>query len=114
MRIHIQAKGFELTPALKAHTERRLQLSLSWAIDTVKNIDVRLSDINGPRGGNDKRCAIQFKLGEQTLLIQDTDADLYIAIDHAADRCKHTALRRIGKMHARSHSRVSNRHEMFM
>ncbi|MFA7270433.1 MAG: hypothetical protein WC073_13930 [Sterolibacterium sp.] len=48
MRIEIQASGFDLTDALRDHTERRLQFALSWASDDVRKVLVRRSDINGP------------------------------------------------------------------
>jgi putative sigma-54 modulation protein len=53
MRIDIQTSGFKLTGGLREHTERRLRFALSWAVHDVRKVVVRLSDINGPRGGND-------------------------------------------------------------
>ena len=96
MRINIQAKGFDLTEGLRAHTERRLQFALNWASNDVRAVTVRLSDINGPRGGNDKRCQILIPLtGKQEVVIEDTESDLYLAIDRAADRTERTLARRL-------------------
>jgi putative sigma-54 modulation protein len=105
MQIAIQSRGFELTPALRAHTERRLQFALHWAGRDLRSVNVRLSDINGPRGGNDKRCTIQLVLGEQSLLIEDTEADLYIAIDRAVDRSKRQLTRRLERLREHKHER---------
>ncbi|MBK9019858.1 MAG: hypothetical protein IPL72_07600 [Sulfuritalea sp.] len=45
---------------------------------------MRLSDVNGPRGGIDKRCGIEVRpKGASTIAIDDTEADLYVAIDPA-------------------------------
>ena len=48
---------------------------------------MRLSDINGPRGGLDKRCLIEARLKHApALVIEDIEADLYLAIDRATAR----------------------------
>jgi len=98
MLIEIQARDFSLTPALQSHIERRLSFALGTQHDHIKRILVRLSDINGPRGGNDKRCQIQIKLPRlKDVVIEDTEADLYIAINRAADRASRTVKRRLAR-----------------
>ncbi|MFZ4539790.1 HPF/RaiA family ribosome-associated protein [Propionivibrio sp.] len=108
MRIDIQARGFDLTEGLREHTERRLQFALSWASQDVRAVSVRLSDINGPRGGNDKRCCIQIRLpGIQDVVIEDTEADLYMAIDRAVDRTERTVAHRLKRLREHHHDRLS-------
>ena len=59
---------------------------------------MRLSDINGPRGGADKRCHLQVVLkGLPDVVIEDTEADLYVAIDRATDRAGRTVVRKIDR-----------------
>ena len=53
MQIDIQARDFSLTQALRNHIKRRLGFALSAWNNRIQRILVRLSDINGPRGGND-------------------------------------------------------------
>lgn len=104
MRIHIHASGFELTDGLRAYTERRLQFAFSWAADDVGRIIVRLSDINGPRGGNDKRCYIQLPLqAAPDIVIKDTESDLYVAIDRAVDRAQRAVSRRLKRQREHFH-----------
>jgi len=105
MRIDIQARGFELTSALRAHAERRLQFALDWAGREVRKVNVRLSDINGPRGGSDKRCAIQITIGEKNLVVEDTKDDLYLAIDRAVERSKRMLSRRLARLREHQHTR---------
>lgn len=107
MRIEIQARGFELTEALRQHTERRLQFAIGWAGHNVRTVNVRLSDINGPRGGNDKRCRIMIPLpGGQDVVIEDTESDLYVAIDRAADRAERSLARRLERSREHRHVRI--------
>jgi ribosomal subunit interface protein len=108
MRIDIQARGFDLSEDLREHTERRLQFALNWANYDVRTVTVGLSDVNGPRGGNDKRCRIQVSLvGAQDVVIEDSESDLYFAIDRAADRTERTVTRRLGRLREQRHGRVS-------
>ncbi|KPK38621.1 MAG: hypothetical protein AMJ69_08015 [Gammaproteobacteria bacterium SG8_47] len=96
MLIAIQSRGFSLTPALRAYVQNRLGFTLTRGADRVRRIDVRLSDVNGPRGGDDKRCLIVVKLqGLANVVIEDTQSDLYTAIDRAAARAGRTLKRRL-------------------
>lgn len=111
MQIDIQARDFPLTDALCNHTKRRLSFSLSARDNHIQRVIVRLSDINGPRGGADKCCHIQVVLAHlPDVVIKDTEADLYTAIDRAADRAGRTAGRRL--MRQRIKDRSSGLHHM--
>jgi ribosomal subunit interface protein len=106
MQIDIRAKGFELSPALREHAERRLGFALSWAVYDVRKVAVRLYDINGPRGGEDKCCRIQIALpGTSDVVIEDTEADLYIAINRAVDRAERSLARRLERQREHRHAR---------
>ena len=73
MQINVQALNFDLTPALRQHTERRLHFVLGRANGQISRLTVRLSDLNGPRGGEDKRCLLRITLtGAPTLPIEST------------------------------------------
>lgn len=104
MHIDIQARGFPLTEGLRAHTERRLKFALSWASHDLRKVVVRLSDINGPRGGEDKRCCIQVVFpGVPDVVIEDTEADLYVAIDRAVDRTERSVARLLERQREHRH-----------
>lgn len=104
MHIDIHARGFELTEGLREHTFRRLKFATDRALDEVRTVKVRLSDVNGPRGGEDKHCLIQIPLaGRQQILVHDTEADMYVAIDRAIGRAEHLLSKRIGRKREHSH-----------
>ena len=96
MLISIQCRGFDLTEALQEHVHKRLGFTLSRASSEVRRVDVTLSDLNGPRGGIDKRCLVQIRLdGLQPVVVEDVQSDLYSAIDRAAGRAGRTVMRRL-------------------
>ena len=103
MQIDIQARNFPLTDALRYHTRRRLGFALDARDDHIQRVIVRLSDINGPRGGADKCCHIQVVLNQLSdVVIEDTEVDLYAAIGRAADRAARAVGRRLGRQRDRS------------
>lgn len=105
MQIEIQARDFNLTHSLQDHIQRRLGYALSTRYQHIQRILVRLSDINGPRGGIDKCCQIQVVLPQQSdLVIEDTETDMYVAIDRAAERASRTLGRRLRRQRDRSRS----------
>ncbi len=96
MQLDIQAKGFNLTQGLRAQAERRVRFALGSASARVHSVVIRLSVENGPRGGVDKRCTIRAVLpGGPPVVIEQREADLYIAIDRAADRAGRAVARRL-------------------
>lgn len=98
MNIQIQTQDFTLTDGLREHVARRLAYALNHGIDSVSRVVVRLSDVNGPRGGVDKRCGIEIRLkGASAVAIEDTEADLYVAIDRASERAGRTLDRRLAR-----------------
>ena len=106
MRVDIKTSGISLTDELREHTERRLGFALDRAHHDINTVTVRLSDINGPRGGSDKRCQIQIPLPHHPgVVIEETDADLYIAIDRAASRAGNTLARQLSKQRSQTSGR---------
>jgi ribosomal subunit interface protein len=107
MRIDIQATGFVLTTALRRYTEQRLSRALGWAGARLRKLAVSLSDINGPRGGIDKRCKIALRLhGRAAVVIEDTEADLYHAIDRATERADRALVKKVQRQRRFAHRRL--------
>lgn len=104
MHLDIQTNGFSITDGIRDYTKRRMQFAVDRNDGHIMSARVRLSDINGPRGGVDKCCQIDLALaGQNNIVIEDTEADLYVAIDRASDRCKRTLARRLERLREHSH-----------
>ena len=106
MQLVIQARHFPVTEAIRRHIERRLDFLARPQFQQVRRVLVRMSDINGPRGGDDKQCQINVSLpGQTSIVIAETRSDLYRAIDRAAHRVSHTVNRKLGRLHNRKRFR---------
>src|SRR4051794_18945394 len=82
MLIDTRAMGFALTDAILRHVEARVGAALGPFARRVLKVTVRLEDINGDRGGADKRCSIVVALRRHGVEIAEAiNADLYAAVD---------------------------------
>ena len=72
----------------------RLQFVLRRVQWLVPRATVRLSDVNGPRGGVDKRCQVELETdGSGTVVISALARDWRSAIDSALARAARALLR---------------------
>lgn len=98
MQMDIQSHGFSLTDGIRDYVMKHLAYALAHGDESIMRVIVRLSDINGPRGGDDKRCLIEVRIkAAPAVVIEDTEADLYRAIDRAAERAGRTLARRLAR-----------------
>ena len=112
MIIDIQARNVSLTEALRSYVVKRINSSLTGNNDYIQRIVVRLSDVNGPKGGIDKRCHIQVVIPHQPdVVIDDVESNLYAAVDIAANRAGRTVSRHVAKYrrHNRSMPAIDSR-----
>jgi hypothetical protein len=89
---------------LREVVERRVRFAmrrLHWLVPRAK---VQLADVNGPRGGVDKRCRIELKTdGAGAVVITTVARDWRAALEAALARSARALLRlwRRGRGHAR-------------
>jgi ribosomal subunit interface protein len=101
MRIDVRGHRVELQPALGQYAERRFLTALQRFKERVPSVTVRLFDDNGPKRGVDKRCQVSvLVLHAKPVVVEETDADPYRAIDLAADRVARGVTRVIGRHRA--------------
>jgi putative sigma-54 modulation protein len=80
MKIEVRGPTFSRSDALRAHAERRLGAALGRFQTHVARATVRLTDVNGPRGGVDQRCRV-------SLTVRHRAADrVGAALSRAVDR----------------------------
>ncbi len=85
MQVSIVARGFSLTEALRHAVEQEARAFANGFATRVWQVSVRLYDVNGRRGGHDKACLVQARMGKDmaTLVATDIDEDMYRAIASA-------------------------------
>ena len=73
---------------------RRVQFVMRRLTWLTPRASVQLADVNGPRGGVDKRCQVQFKTeGGATVVVTSMARDWREALDRALIRANRVLLR---------------------
>ena len=94
MMVRIGAKGFQLTSALTGFIRQQVRRRLGRVTSNGADVLITLSDVNGPRGGADKRCRVLLGLnGRRHLVAQSVASDMYHAIDESLARVQKRLLR---------------------
>jgi putative sigma-54 modulation protein len=86
MKVDIRSIGFSLTDSIERCVHAGLERVLRRGDPSLRRVEVRLADINGPRGGEDKRCSLRASYdGREVISISRTHEDLYVAIAQVMD-----------------------------
>ena len=80
-----------------ALARKRLEFALGRFAGRVRSLTVRLTDVNGPRGGPDKKCLIAVRLTRprHVIVIEDVDPDCNVVVSRAAERASRAVLRAV-------------------
>ncbi|MGE5114409.1 MAG: HPF/RaiA family ribosome-associated protein [Acidobacteriaceae bacterium] len=96
MRLDIRIQKVDLPNEINRYIARRLHFCLGRFEARVRNITVRIFDINGPRGGSDKRCRMTVDLiPSGVLVVEEVNTDLFGVIDRAAERAGQALARKL-------------------
>jgi hypothetical protein len=93
MQIIFESRDADATP-LRELSIARVRFALRRLKALVPRAKVQFSDVNGPRGGIDKRCQVELQTGTAgTLVIASLASDWRTALDRSLSRATR-ALRR--------------------
>ncbi len=87
MRIDLHCDNVEAAPGLRDYVTRRMSFAIGRFRDHIQWARVKVADVNGPRGGPDKRCVVQLRLRNlPDVVFAITQIEVRAAVDEAADR----------------------------
>ena len=98
MRLFVRSNNVALTDPIRTYVDRRVRMVLGRFGPKIAWVSVRISDVNGPRGGVDKLCRIEARFwGSLPVVVEDAAADLRQAIDRSIQRMGRAAARAAAK-----------------
>jgi ribosomal subunit interface protein len=96
--IDLRSSNIPISVALREHVARRLDFAVRRFAHRIARVTVRIVDVNGPKGGPDKRCRIVARLTpDRTILVEAMDSDAYVAVSQATSRLEERVSRALTK-----------------
>lgn len=109
MRIDLHCDDAEVTPVLRDYVTRRMGFAIGRFRDHIQWARVKVADVNGPRGGQDKRCVVQLRLRNlPDVVFAITQLDVRAAIDQAAERVARVLAQRVRRVQRPKRIRVAS------
>ena len=98
MNLIVRAHSLQVEEAVKAFVESNLESALGRFLDQVMDADVFLTDVNGPKGGEDKRVSIRLRLQNgHVIMAETTREDLRAALILSIRKAKRAVRRSLRK-----------------
>lgn len=104
MNVQVRSVGLDGSDALHVYAEKRFCFALDRVLSPGDVVTVRISDVNGPKGGTDKLCRIVIRSKGRRATVQAKHVDPYAAVDDACSRAAEVMRRRHARLvHDRRH-----------
>jgi len=101
MEIRLLDGSIKTTQAQHDYVMTKVGAAAARLQDASCTVDVRLTDLNGPRGGIDKQCTIVVTPpGLGTVRVEEQASEYYAAIDAAAATLKQSLARTLERTKA--------------
>ncbi len=99
MDVQILDRNVGITADQRDYVDRSLQHAFDRFFSHIRTIDVSISDVNGPKGGDDLQCRMKIVLdGKGELLVESKGVSVEAIIAETADRAALAVSRRIDRL----------------
>jgi ribosome-associated translation inhibitor RaiA len=89
------------SPELAGHVQALVRDTLDRFSDRITRVEVHLNDLNGVKGGADKRCLMEARLaGLGPVAVNHEAENLDLAINGAMEKLEHALDHKLGKQNA--------------
>lgn len=106
MNINLQARDFHLTDSLESKIRQKMNILLSRFDHKIRTTRVVLSDINGPKGGKDKRCIIKIEVHNfKTIVIDEVTDNMHESISRGSQQAKRAIAKLVDKSRGKKRER---------
>ncbi|MBL7663057.1 HPF/RaiA family ribosome-associated protein [bacterium] len=97
-KINVTHTNADLDDDLQDTIHRKLSFALDCFDENIRDVNVIVSDVNGPRGGIDKKISIRVRLMPRgNIVLTDQTSNIYEGISHLAHAVKENIGQRLRK-----------------
>ncbi len=98
MSMNFSSDGLPLKVIVQDYVQRKIDSAIGPFEDFVKAVDIRIVDVNGPKGGIDQRCRVAVAMnGKPDIVASANHENAFGAISLAVDRVRRSLQRVVGR-----------------
>ena len=99
MEVQILDRNVGITSGQRENIDRCLQFAFDRFDSHVRSIDITLTDVNGPRGGEDVQCRMMIGLlQERAIVVEGKGVSVEAIVAETADRAVIAVSRRLDRL----------------
>jgi hypothetical protein len=103
MKIQVNFGNIAYSGVLDERIREEITDGLGRFAERITRVEVHLADLNGPRGGDDKRVLIEARLaGDKPFVVEEVGDDIYDVVVAAAGKLARATKRRLGRRGGRA------------
>jgi len=111
MKLEVRGLNVEITDSLRTYAQRKLGFALDRFAERIRTVRLKLGDMNGSRGGVDKRCQLAISLAQSTpITLESRASTVQGAVDRIASKVRSFVERRFVRKHEERRLRKADRH----
>ncbi len=100
MDVRLLDRNVGVTAEQREGIDRCLQYAFDRFSSHIRHIDVSLSDVNGPKGGDDLQCRMKIVLdGKGEIMVEGKSVSVEALISETADRAALAVSKRLDRLH---------------
>jgi ribosome hibernation promoting factor len=101
-QLDVRGHGLPLTDGLRQYATDHIAAKLAKHARAIQSVVIRVSDVNGTKGGEDKRCEVEVYLRRvpNPVVVAVINHDLHAAMAAAGDRASKTVGRTVARKRA--------------
>lgn len=98
MKLHLRTRHVDLGPALHDQIRSGIYRALGRVSPWIREVDVVVSDTNGPRGGPDKQCRIVLRgRSIASIVVEQLGSDVRATVAAVTERAERAVLRSVDR-----------------
>jgi len=96
LKIEIRSQHFDLDEDMTIRIINRVRFALSRLDSEISHVQIRFTDTNGPKGGQDNHCLLSVKLiSSGKIVTNGKGVDLLSALHFCVERTKRAIIREL-------------------
>ncbi len=99
MDMNILDRNVQITSGQREHIERCVQFAFDRFGSYIRTIEISLTDVNGPKGGDDIQCRIKVVLGgKREIVVEGKGVSVEAIVAETVDRAVLAVSRRLDRL----------------